>query len=581
MRQWSRSTVGSAVGVVLAASLVVLASPASPSSALPPNCDLTWDGGGDQTSWNDNQNWVNDVGVPSTGDVVCIGMPDHVVVDGISSDIGQLHLDGTAEVSIQNGGSLFIDVGESVWGPNTNVAINQNGELGGAGTIRVQGGIFFASPNTGSVLTSGPSGNGKMIVEGAAHVVANGLGLESGYQVDVPAGGSMNLGPGTWVSADPGTTTTIRQGATLGLAGDGGYYRRSGTGLGALVNNGTLRKTGGTGTSVIDATYQGSGQIEVHTGAIALPDSGQGGGAVWPGYTLATGRCGGPVTSSVCQPTQDPTKDPMSLALTTPQANAGPTNVQIQELSPVDVAVDPKRIGNEVLAHADNLVTDGAHPAQIRLRYSQADVMGTPLSEVQVVHTTDDGFQVPLPDCAGGALPAGLWSCVVRPATRDSQNTFVTVLTTVTSRWHLRRDLPTENQGAPTAPKGLTVKKAAPFDGSVLRVAWSAPASSGAGPVTSYRVLLDGKLKSSPTGTSVLIKNPGRGKHTIKVKAASAAGQGPEAAVSVSIDELSKPRKAAAVRGKAGGDRTAGVTWKPPAEAGGLAIKRYMVAVFK
>ena len=79
----------------------------------------------------------------------------------------------------------------------------------------------------------------------------------------------------------------------------------------------------------------------------------------------------------------------------------------------------------------------------------------------------------------------------------------------------------------------------------------------------------------------MLIKNPGRGKHTIKVKAASAAGQGPEAAASVSIDELSKPRKAAAVRGKAGGDRTAGVTWKPPAEAGGLAIKRYMVAVFK
>ena len=211
------------------------------------------------------ENWVNDVGVPSTGDVVCIGMPDHVVVDGISSDIGQLHLDGTAEVSIQNGGSLFIDVGESVWGPNTNVAINQNGELGGAGTIRVQGRLFFASPNTGSVLTSGPSGNGKMIVEGAAHVVANGLGLDSGYQVDVPAGGSMNLGPGTWVSADPGTTTTIRQGATLDLAGDGGYYRRSGTGLGALVNNGPLRKTGGTGTSVIDATYQGSGQIAVHS----------------------------------------------------------------------------------------------------------------------------------------------------------------------------------------------------------------------------------------------------------------------------------------------------------------------------
>jgi len=581
MRRWSRSTVGSAVGVVLAASFVVLASPQGPAAASA--CDLTWDGTGDGTNWTDNGNWVGDIGIPGPGDVVCIGMPDHVVIDAaVVSHGAEVQLTSNAEISVQNGASLFIDGGtESVWGPGTNVAINNTGELGGAGIIRVQGGVWFDSPNTGSVLTSGPSGNGKMIVEGAAHVLANGLGLESGYQVDLAAGGSMHLQPGTWVAAEPGTTTTIRPGATLDLGGDGGYYQSSAAGSAVLTNSGTLVKSGGNGISLVDATYAGAGQVVVQSGILTLPDTQQIAATVAPGKGFATARCDSVPSTSVCQGTANPAKDVMNLLFTVPATNASNAAVQLQELPPVAMTVDPKRIGNEVLAHADNLVPDGAHPARIDIRFSQADVMNTPLGEVQVVHTTDSGHEVVLPSCVNGALPAGLWSCVVRPVQRNSQNTFVAMLTTVTSRWHLRRDLPVENQGAPTAPQGLTVKEAAPFDGSVLRVAWSPPASSGAGPVASYRVLLDGELKASPTGTSVLIKNPGPGKHTIKVTAVSAAGQGPQAAAAVTIDQLSKPRKAAAVRGKAGGDRTAGVTWKPPAEAGGLTINRYMIAIFK
>ena len=390
----------------------------------------------------------------------------------------------------------------------------------------------------------------------------------------------MRLWPGTWVSAQPGTTTTIRPGATLDLGGDGGYYQ-SAAQPGALVNNGVLRKSGGNGTSVIDAAYQGSGQVLVQSGAIAMPDGGQVGATVWPGSTLATGRCGGPVTGAVCQPTQDPAKDPMSVQLTVPAGIAGAANVQIQELGPVGAGVDPQGVGNEVLAHADNLAADNAHPAKVVLRFSQADVMSTPLDEVQVVHTTDDLQQVLLPDCANGALPSGLWSCVVRPVARNSQNTFVTVLTTQTSRWRVRRSLPVDNQGAPTVPRAVTVKEAKPFDGSVLKVSWTAPASSGAGPVAAYRVFLDGKLKASPAGTSATLKNAGPGKHTIKVAAVNAAGTGAQASGSIKLAALSKPRKVLAEAGKAGSPATVGVTWKPPADAGGLTLKRYEVAIYK
>ena len=106
--------------------------------------------------------------------------------------MAEVQLGGSAELEVKNGASLLVDgSAESVWGPDTNVAINNGGSLGGTGTIRVQGGIFFASPNTGSVLTSGAGGNGHMVVEGHALVVANGLGVEGGYQLDVAAGGSL------------------------------------------------------------------------------------------------------------------------------------------------------------------------------------------------------------------------------------------------------------------------------------------------------------------------------------------------------------------------------------------------------
>ena len=287
------------------------------------------------------------------------------------------------------------------------------------------------------------------------------------------------------------------------------------------------------------------------------------------------------MTSSVCQPTQDPTKDAMSVELTVPAANPTSASVQIQELAPVGTAVDPQGVGNEVLAHVENLATDTAHPAKIVLRYSQADVMSTPLDEVQVVHTTDDSQQVLLPNCVNGALPTGLWSCIVRPAVRTSQNTFVTVLTTQTSRWRVRRSLPVANQGAPTAPQGLVVKEAAPFDGTAHTVAWAAPASSGAGPVAGYRVSLDGAVVSSPTSTSMVLTDPGPGQHTITVAAVSAAGQGPAATATTTVAALSKPRKVNEVQGKKGGKLTAGAKWKAPADAGGFALSKYKVAVFK
>ena len=113
-----------------------------------------------------------------------------------------------------------------------------------------------------------------MVVEGHRLVVANGLGIEGGYQVDVAAGGSLGSRPDTWMAADPGTTTTIQPGATLELNGDGGYYRELGRRAArALTNNGTARedRRHGHQRRRRDVPRAADRSI-VHSGTLALPD---------------------------------------------------------------------------------------------------------------------------------------------------------------------------------------------------------------------------------------------------------------------------------------------------------------------
>jgi hypothetical protein len=595
MRHGGRTLVGTALGAVVVSFLVVVSTP-GPASALPAVCAsgapkvVTWThNSGTAQNWDTPNNW-NPIGVPSPDAIACINTTDTVVIGpsipNITAD--QVHLAGTTVLRVPAGRSLLVNgAAESVWAPGTTVEVPM-GELGGSGTIRAQGNVTFTSGQFGTFLTTTHNGGGQqppadagqLVVEGHATLANLGLALSTGYGVSVANGGVVTMAPDTWFAADYGTALTVQPGGTLELAGDGDYHQGfavAGQPLSVLTNNGLLTKTAGAGTSVVDATYAGSGQAAVLSGTLALPDNQQVGASVSPGTSLATGRCEG--VGASCVATVDPAKDTMSVAFAVPGSNAGPAAVQLQELGPVSPAVDPAGVGNEVLAHAENLTAGQA--ARIDLRFSQSDVMGTPLDQVQVVHQTDTGFDVLLPDCVNGTLPAGLYSCVVRPATRTAENTFVSVLTTTTSRWRVRRGQAVENQGAPSAPQGLVVKEAAPFDGSAHTVTWAAPASSGAGPVAAYRVRLDGALVSSPAGTSVVLEDPGPGEHTITVAAVSAAGQGPTTTATATVAGLSKPRKVNEVQGKKGGKLTAGARWKAPADAGGLAISKYKLAVFK
>ena len=178
------------------------------------------------------------------------------------------------------------------------------GEIGGTATIRAQGDVTFTSGQFGTFLTSTHNGGGQqppadpglLVVEGHATLTNLGLALSTGYGVSVASGGVVTMAPDTWFAADYGTALIIQPGGTLEVAGDGDYHQGfavAGQPLSLLTNNGLLTKTAGAGTSVVDATYAGSGQAAVLSGTLALPDNQQVRASVSPGTSLATGRCEG------------------------------------------------------------------------------------------------------------------------------------------------------------------------------------------------------------------------------------------------------------------------------------------------
>ena len=537
-------------------------------------------------------NW-SPTGVPNgAAAVACIPAVGLTPVLNATVTVKAVHLDLNADLAVQAGGRLFANGPDvSQWAGNTLVDVS-GGRLGGTGIIEAHGEVDFSagsvltSINAGGGASSGSSGSLKVMSDGEMRV-DDGLAIYTRYQVFIY--GTATLGNDSFIAADWGTVYDIASaGAQMHIEGDGGYYQGfpvAGQPLSFFGVHGLLAKDQGSGTSVIDAAYAQapSAVIKVNCcGTLALPDATAVGAQVVQGMAFATAACGAGATS-VCQGSVNPAVDPMSVSLMIPGANPQASGVALQELGVPPLTVDSKTIGNEVYAHADQLTPNAANPATLTLRYSQADVMNTPLEEVQVAHTDDAGHQTQIPDCISGTLPAGFASCIVRPVARTSQNTTVTVLTTQTSRWHLRRNKPGEpgDQTAPSAPQGASAKLAEPFDGSVVRLAWSPPANDGGAAVTSYRVYLDNKLVATTGGTTVDVKNAGKGTHTLAVSAVNLLGEGVRASSPITLALLSKPRKVKDLRGSKGGKLTAGVKWKAPAASGGLEISGYQVVVVK
>jgi hypothetical protein len=601
-----RASALAAAAALVGCLLVVVAS--APASAYPTVCTdkfgASWDNvfrwvGGFSANWSDPSNWAHGTGdvagIPTTTGIVCVEVAVPSVVD-LAFSVDALYLGPNAAVTVSPGRSLLVTGPDpSVWDTGSTLTVNK-ATFGGSAPIQSGG---LVSINAESTLTSVPANPGDAWAgtRGTMTVTPTGvlsveaasfLSLLTRYALDVQGTLQLTDGDG-YLTADGGTSTTLEPGAVFDLQGDGGYYQGSpvpGQTIGSLTNAGTILKSNGSNASVIDAAYTqtATGTVRVDSGTLVLPDTDAIAGLVAPGSSLGTGVCGADTLD--CPGTADPAVDAMSVTFHVPASNGGGTLsaiVHLQELGPVSPVIDSRSIGNEVLAHADQLAVAADDPATIYLRFGQADVMATPLDEIQVAHTSDAGVTAQVPDCVGGKqIPAGQTSCVVRPVTRTAQFTFVQLLTSQTSRWHLRRTLAGQfQQTAPGPPSGLTAARAAPFDGSVVHVSWAAPTADGGAAVTAYQVLVDGTKVATTTATGDDLRDLGPGAHTLAVSAVNIVGAGAAATVSITLPKLSKPRKVTALQGRGGGRATAGAKWRPPAGSGGMTITKYAVAVFE
>ena len=179
--------------------------------------------------------------------------------------------------------------------------VNFSGGSGLTGSLLINGGTFnvnVAAPVSvaGFSMTAGGLGGSGRLIAGSLNwaggtitgsVQCNGGTLSGAYnsQIYLTGGQLVNTGhllakPASYSSFYTGSGSVISNlaGATWDFTGDLGTVN-NGAPVGLIYNAGLLRKTGGTGTSTINDSFQNSGTLSAQTGTVSL----QG------GYSLANG----------------------------------------------------------------------------------------------------------------------------------------------------------------------------------------------------------------------------------------------------------------------------------------------------
>jgi hypothetical protein len=273
---------------------------------------LTWVGGsldahgqytgGDPTAWSNPLNWLQKV-TPQAGDTVLF--TDNVTEQYVDSNgngfthqgpedfnstvdaaftVAGLTVDGTynygshiASLSVNNPlaitGNLVLESPSVSFGGNGAMSIAGSGSLWTAGELQVgTGGLL----NTGTLTLDSAE---IPLLQGDLNLYGGGTFQNAGI-INQVGNGNLQLGGGGY----PTTVLDNLAGAVYDFQSDTGitYYQ-----VGAVINAGTMEKTGGTGTTSIspfDFSNQG-GTLEVNSGTLSV--------AAWDGEASANTSTGG------------------------------------------------------------------------------------------------------------------------------------------------------------------------------------------------------------------------------------------------------------------------------------------------
>ncbi len=420
--------------------------------------------------WNINEHWSLGRAPDNTDGAdgfVCIPagvsvtMPEsvavHVEVQGF--DLGV----GSTIVMLQN--SILFALGDpaavtSVARPGS-LIVNSRSTLGGTGRILLQGTLQWKALATGGATLSsvrlaegapaydGPGG--RLVVDdtGSIEIADRGVNLAHKYVIEVR--GTVEISGEGYIAADHGTGFELRPrsaGAGAGellIENDGGYYqgRLDLPTLSAFVNEGTIRKAGGQGTSVVTAGYTNEGGVTVvESGTLVLPDGTTEAVKVGAGLSYGSGACAPDMQDEPYGCTPDTSSaDQQNAAFRVSTGDANGARVEVVELAGGPGAA----IGTSVLAHASGLKAGRRSPARVLLRYDSSLLNGYGADKLDVARKGDGQRRYRVLDDCGrrGRVPKGEVACVDRrPAagsnTLEDCDVVMAVNTIRTSRWIAR-----------------------------------------------------------------------------------------------------------------------------------------------
>lgn len=477
------TSVVTALGGALVLATALSAAAPSASAAGPAVCPgsvFVWDGAagdpagqvGDGVSWDDPFNWDTDCvpgqrfDTPYDDDVTIPAGATVRLRAGRSADL--LHLHNAGAVVVQPGGWLVLH------GTSQSADLTVQGGLGGEGVLTVSRKLAWVSTARGAATQTTrrcelpevdcsspvPAQPGRTVVAPGATVSVSGRGVNLSDGRVLENHGKVTISNAGYVAADRGTALlNLRDAGGTGqlvLQNDGGVYQgllTPGLPLALVVNTGRILKSGGTGTSIIDADYRATdpgsaftGTVVVRTGTISIVGSTAGPGAVTAtvkqGAGLATGSCTGSVSggsSAGCTTPVATADNPQATDVELTRPGSTSTPVTIEEMTG---EANPGGLGVPVRIETPAAVATAAEPLVFVLRVDGTLLGGqdpaVAAATRPVQRKPDGGTYATLPACASSPLGGATIACVDRAASgADGDDAVLVVRSLGNSRYRI------------------------------------------------------------------------------------------------------------------------------------------------
>jgi hypothetical protein len=265
----------------------------------------------------------------------------------------------------------------------------------------------------------------RVLGTGTVRIDRRGVNLHDQYRLVVH--GTVTVSGDGYVAAQDGTGIALRPRGTgagvgrLTFANDGGWYEGSFTQdsneqpPSTFVNEGLLLKSGGTGTSVVDAAYSRvrAGAAQVSTGTLRLPGGVAQPVRVAPSRAVGTGDCVGVGTYGCGSATTSTDWQNTTVRTAGATVDRDGATISVREEARRPALT---RLGAPVTVHATGMRVTRRAPTRMEMRYDATELGGRGWRSIEVLRqATGTATYRVVPRClSDGRIPAQSVACVDR-----------------------------------------------------------------------------------------------------------------------------------------------------------------------